>query len=90
MPIQTSSTLTPREYETMNYEKEMWEKQAAHAIEIKKLDIEASKLEAKITAWFKIPLAILRLPLYILFVIPLSIYAITKQPIPEEYWHLLK
>lgn len=82
--------LTPREYELYNQQKEMFELQAAHNVQIKQLDIEAAKLEAKITSWFKIPLAIIRLPLFILLVIPLSIYAGRKQEVPAELWRLLK
>lgn len=82
--------LTPREYELYNQQKEMFELQTAHAERIKRLDIEAAKLEAKITSWFKIPLSIIKLPLFILLVIPLSIYAARKEAVPEQLWRLLK
>lgn len=82
--------LTAREYELYNQQKEMFELQTAHAERIKRLDIEAAKLEAKITSWFKIPLTLLKLPLFILLVIPLSIYAGRKQEVPAELWRLLK
>lgn len=85
MPIQTSSTLTPREYELQQYEKQMLELQMAHTIQVKQLEIELQKLEAKWSAWIKLPMVLLTLPVRILFVIPLSIYAITKQEVPEFY-----
>lgn len=90
MPIQNSSTLSPREYEQMNYEKEMLDKQMTHAREMKVLDLELQKLEAKWSAWIKLPLIVLTLPVRILFVIPLSIYAITKQEVPEFYYRWLR
>lgn len=74
----------------MNHEKEMWEKQATHSLEIKRLDIEAAKLEAKISAWFKLPLVIVKLPLLMLLIIPLSIYAARKQEVPENLWGILR
>lgn len=84
------SEITAREYETWAHEKEMWTLQAEHLERIKQLDIEAAKLEARIVSWFKIPLTIIKLPLLILLVIPLSIYAARKQEVPAEYWKLLK
>ena len=88
--IERSNELSPREWATMNYDKEMYELQADHAVKIKELDIQASKLEAKITSWFKIPLAILKLPLYVLMVIPLTVYAVRGQEVPEQMWTLLR
>lgn len=83
-------TITPREYEVWNHEKEMTEKAYEFQLQVKRLDIEAAKLEAKITSWFKIPVTLIKLPLYILLVIPLSIYAARKEQVPPEYWRLLK
>lgn len=90
MAIVSRETLTPREYEEMAFQREMTEKAQIHAIQIKELDNEAAKLEAKITSWFKLPLTLLKLPLYLLLVIPLSIYAARKQEVPAEYWRILK
>jgi hypothetical protein len=88
--IQTSEQLTPREYETMNYEKEMYELQAAHAVKIKELDIQAAKLEAKISSWFRLPVTIVKLPLFLLMVVPLTAYAVKGKKVPAEYWTLLR
>lgn len=88
--IERSGTLSPREHEEMQYNKEMTEIGYAHGVRIKELDIEAAKLEAKIQSWFKIPLTILRLPLFVLFVIPLTVYAIKGKDVPPEYWALLR
>lgn len=86
----SNDQLTPREYEEYNQQKDMWELQSAHAKEMKLLDIEVQKLEVKWSSWIKLPLTIVRLPVLILFVIPLSIYAAKKQEVPEQLWRLLK
>lgn len=82
--------LTPREWAEFNNQKEMWELQAAHEIQVKKLEIEVQKLEARWSVWLKIPLVILSLPVRVLLIIPLSIYAAKKQEVPQEIWKLLR
>lgn len=86
----TSEELSPREWAEYNNQKEMWQLGAEHAKEMKQLDIEATKLETKWSSWMKIPITIIKLPLFILLVIPLSIYAARKQEVPEAYWRLLR
>lgn len=76
-------TLTPREYELQQYEKEMFEKQAAFQLEI-------AKLEAKWASWFKIPVTIIKLPVYCLFAIGFII-AIAKGKEPSEnFWKFMR
>ena len=82
--------ITPREYEEHQWEVDMFDKQAAHAIKMKELDIQASKLEAKISSWFKVPLYLLMLPVRVLLVIPLCIYAAKKEAVPEALWALFR
>ena len=80
-----SEQLSPREWATYNNEKEMWTLQAEHQAHMKDKDIEVQKLEARWSAWFKIPLMIIKLPVLILFVIPMTVYAVTHQEVPEFY-----
>lgn len=84
-----SEELTPREWAQHNNEKEMLELQMAHAKEMKRLEIELQTLEAKWATWIRIPLVIITLPVRFLAIIPLSIYAATKQEVPEFYKKLL-
>lgn len=85
-----SEHLTPREVQELQYEKEAWERQAEHQLRMKDKEIEVMKLEAKWGTWIKLPLVIITLPVRILFVIPLSIYAVTKQEVPEFYQRFFK
>ena len=82
--------LTAREYEEYNQQKEMWTLQSAHAKEMKLLDIEIQKLEVKWSSWVKLPLTVIKLPVMVLCIIPLSIYAAKKVDVPEQLWKLLK
>lgn len=84
-----TESLTPRELQEMEYEKQAWERQAEHQVRLKQLEIEVMKLEAKWGSWIKLPVILITLPVRILFVIPLSIYAAKKQPVPPEYWKFL-
>lgn len=85
-----ANELTSREWAIYNNDKEMWELSANHAKEMKLLDIQLQRLEAKWASWIKLPLVVITLPVRILFVIPLSIYAIRKQEVPEAFWNFLK
>lgn len=90
MAFQTSTQLTPREIQLQQYEREMLELQMAHAKDLKLLEIEILRLEAKWASWIKLPLVLITLPVRVLFVIPLSIYAATKQEVPEFYQRFFK
>lgn len=87
---QVVDTLTQREIQQMEFDKQAWERQAEHQLRIKDKEIEVLKLEAKWASWIKIPVIIITLPVRILFVIPLSIYAATKQEVPEFYQRFFK
>lgn len=86
----TAETLSTREIQEREYEKQAWEAQAEHQLRLKDKEIEVMKLEAKWASWIKIPVIIITLPVRILFVIPLSIYAATKQEVPEFYQRFFK
>lgn len=84
-----SDELTPREWAEFNNEKEILKMQMDHARTLKELEIEVQKLEARWSSWLKLPLALIKLPVRLLLIIPLSIYAGRKQEVPQELWNLL-
>ena len=90
MPIQTRDDISPRESVLHEWETEIFEKQSAHAIKIKELDIEVSKIESRITAWFKLPLQVLRLPVSLFLVVVLIVYAIRAKEPPQSILDRLK
>ena len=82
--------ITQRQFTEHEWEVDMFERQANLQLKLKELDIEASKLEAKIVSWFRIPLVLITLPVRILFVIPFCIYVAKGKDIPEQFWALLR
>lgn len=101
MAIQGLGEVTPRESLLHEWEKEIFEKQAAHEIamkrfelEIKKADneakIELRRLEAKWASWMKLPSMILKLPLYPLLGIAYCIMAAKKYEPGKRFWDLLQ
>lgn len=83
-----SEEMSAREWAEYNNSKEMFEIQAAHSKEMKILELDVARLETKWSAWIRIPVVILTLPVRVLAIIPLSIYAATKQEVPEFYQKL--
>lgn len=84
-----SEELSPREWAEFENSKKMFEIQATHSKEMKLLELEIQKLEIKWATWIRIPIVIITLPVRVLAIIPLSIYAATKQEVPEFYKKLL-
>lgn len=90
MPMVTSMELTPREREDREFEREMWDKKASHAIEIKKLEIESEKQHNRLSAWFSIPITIVKLPIFLLFGVGYIIHVIRKTEPSEKFWFFLR
>lgn len=90
MAINTREQLTPREIVEMEQDEKMWRLQAEHLKEMKRMEIEVMKLEAKISSWFKLPLTVVKLPVYILFGAGYIAHAIKGTEPSERFWNLLK
>lgn len=85
----TRETMTAREREDFEQQKRLYEMQSAHSIEIKKLDLELAKQEAKWSSWLKIPIFIILLPVKILFGIAFIFSVFTKKELPPEFWKFI-
>ncbi len=81
---------TSREYTLHEWEVDMFNRQAAHQQKLTELEIEKQKLDAKFNALLRLPFVIITLPVRILFLIPLCIYAVKHKEVPEELWNLLR
>ncbi len=86
----TRETLTPREYEEWNQRKEFFEMQAQHELAVKDKELEVMKLEAKWGSWMKLPVMVLMLPVRVVMSFAVIISAITKQPLPQQFWDYMK
>lgn len=74
--------LTPREAQLMAYEKEQLERSMAHEVTMKQLDIKWQQ-------FYKIPLAILMLPVKMLAGVALIAVYITKKEPSQSFWSFL-
>lgn len=82
--------MTAREREEFEQEKAYIELQIASNLELKRLEVEALKLETKWSTLLKVPLTIIKLPVYVLFGIAYIVSTVTKKDMPEEFWKFLK
>lgn len=84
MPMQElPASLSPREAETMAYEERMFDKQAA--FQLRQLEIES-----KWASWFKIPLTIIKLPVYVLFSIAYIVSVARGKELSENFWRFMR
>jgi len=90
MAINTREQMTPREVVEMEQDEKMWKLQAEHLKEMKRMEIEVMKLEAKVSSWLKLPLVIIKLPVFVLFGVGYIVHAIRKTEPSENFWKLLK
>lgn len=100
MSIVQNGEITPRESLLHEWEKEIFEKQAAHEITMKQLEleikrednrakIELKRLEAKWASWLKLPSMVIKLPLYPILGIAYCVAIVKKRDPPKSFWDLL-
>lgn len=88
--MQNSNIITPREQMEMDYQKEMTDRHMRHEKELKAMELESEKISSKWTVVFRLPLALIKLPVQILVVIPLTVYAIRGIEPPESLTSFIK
>ena len=84
MPRSYLEQLTPRERENIEHEKEMLLLQMGHAKEMKSLELESEKIGSKWTIVFRLPIALIKLPVAVLVCFVLVVYAIRGIEPPES------
>lgn len=87
--LATRETMTPREREEFEQDKLVTEMQSAHALRLKELDIELAKLESKWAALLRLPMAVIMLPVRILFGFAYICAVFMKYEPPEQFWLFL-
>ncbi len=87
--IQQGTEITNRELVEYDQHKEMFDKQAEFELEKKKLEIQHLNIESKIGAWFRLPVTIVKMPLYLLVGLALIVYAIRGIEPPENLLNLV-
>lgn len=100
MAIEQNAQISPRESVEHQWSLDEWDRQAQHAITMKNLEIELAreqhqaeielkKLESKWASWLKIPLLIIKLPVFILFGFAYIVCAFTGYQPVKRFWDLL-
>jgi hypothetical protein len=92
MPIikETREKLTPREREELGWEKEATKLQIEHAEKISQMNLEVRKLEARWTQLFKLPMALIWLPIRLVMAFAIPISVISKKELPDKFWEFMK
>lgn len=84
MSIQTSSQIKPREQFMIEKEKENLLIQLEHQKAMKTLEVESNRISSKWTVIFRLPLALIKLPVCLLIALVLGVYAIKGIEPPES------
>ena len=87
---QAAGQMTPRESMDHEWHVEEFKMQSEHQIVMKKLDIEQQKLEARWASWLRIPLTIIKLPIYILLGVGFCIAMATGHKVSKSFWNYLR
>jgi len=82
--------LTPKERAELEWEKEATLLQKEYAENIKRMELEIRQLEVKWTQVFRLPMAILLLPVKLILAFAIPISVITKKDLPAAYWEFLR
>lgn len=64
--------------------------QSEHQIVMKKLDIEQQKLEARWASWVRIPLVIIKLPVYLVMSIGYCVAMARGKDVSDKFWEYIK
>lgn len=87
--INARESLTPREREEYEQEKEVARLQADYKIRYRELELEIEKIQVKWTQVFRIPFAIINLPVRFVMAFAVIASAVTKKDLPEKFWDYL-
>lgn len=82
--------VSPAEFERHQWKLDEFEKQTAHAVQMKTLELEGDKLAAKVTAWFKLPLYIIKLPVMIVMGVGAAISLARGKDLSQDFWKFLR
>jgi hypothetical protein len=103
MPIRTElrETLTPRERQELDWEKEYAKLQVAYAKEtqeaqikheevLKQMELEYFKLEVRWKSLFRIPSEMVLLPVKLVMALAIPISVMTKNKLPDSFWEFMR
>ena len=88
--IETRETLTPRELMEYEQHKEMFQAEAEYRLALKDKEMELARLEGKWSSWLRIPITLIKLPVYLVLAVAYCIAVARKHEVSEDFWRLLK
>jgi hypothetical protein len=88
--IETQQTLSPRESILMEMEKEEARLAREHDISVRKLELEAVALEQKWTQLYRLPVLIIKLPVYGLLGIAYIVAMARGFEPSDNFWSFIK
>jgi hypothetical protein len=74
----------------MQAEKEENAANREYTLRLKELDIEAQKLESRWAALLRLPITVIKLPVYIVFAIAYIVAVARKHEPSDSFWNFLK
>lgn len=90
MAVVNNDLMTPRE--TMEHEWRVEEQRILqeHAVTMKRLELETAKLDIKWATWLKIPMAIVKLPVYMIMAFGYVVAMARGKEVPDKFWDYLR
>lgn len=82
--------ITPAESTRRRWDEEDSRLAREYDITIRKLELQVIKEQQKLDSWFKIPITIIKLPMYIVLGVGFIAAMIRKHDPGAEFWNLLK
>lgn len=92
MPLRSNQgvEVSPREYASWQHEKEMLELQIQHEQHMKELELQVREIEARFASWLKLPIIIVKLPVYVLLAVAYIVQSFKKEPKSvQQFWDFL-
>lgn len=87
--INAREALTDREREEFDQEKEIARLQADYQLRYKQMELDLKRIDTRWTQVFRLPFALITLPVRVLFVFGYIAHAIRKTAPPKEFWDYL-
>lgn len=86
----TRESMSSREREEFKQEKEAAQMQIDFQLRAKELELEIAKIEARWSSWLRLPMAIIMLPVRLLFGVAYIVAVARKHDPGERFWDFIR
>jgi len=62
----------------------------AHELKVKELELEVARTEVSLQASLRMILAVLKVPFFLLAIIPITVLILANRKVPTKLWDILK